>query len=257
MPEGDTVFRAARRLNAALAGSEVTRFDLRTPRVATVDLSGQTVHEVEARGKHLLMRIGSRTVHSHLGMDGAWHIYAPRQPWRRPAFSARAIIASQACTAVGFDLARLDVVPTTEEHSLVGHLGPDLLGPDWDPIQASENLARDARPIHVALLDQRNLAGLGNVYASEILFLRGVRPTTPAAEVATADLAETGARTIRANRDRSVRTFTGDARAGRTTWVYQRENRRCRRCGTLILAGGIGADPTRERRVFWCPTCQT
>jgi endonuclease-8 len=111
--------------------------------------------------------------------------------------------------------------------------------------------------VHVALLDQRNVAGFGNEYANEILFVRGILPTRPATETDAAAIIDLGARMIRANRDRSGRTFTGDDRPGRSTWVYRREGRPCRRCGTLIREGSLGADPTRERNTFWCPTCQT
>ena len=256
VPEGDTVFRAARRLQTALAGAEVTRFELRVPRLATADLRGETVHAVVPRGKHLLMRIGDWTLHSHLKMEGEWHVYRPEERWRKPAFSARAIVGNAGRTAVGFDLAMIDVVPSSEEDRLVGHLGPDPLAEDWDAAEAARRLADDGRAAHVALLEQRNLAGLGNEYVNELLFLRGVLPTTPADETDTLALAETGARLIRANRDRSVRVFTGDARPGRTTWVYGRARRPCRRCGTAILEGSLGADATRERNAFWCPVCQ-
>ncbi|WP_460776180.1 DNA-formamidopyrimidine glycosylase family protein [Microbacterium sp. GXF7504] len=256
MPEGDTVFRTARRLHEALAGAEVTRFELRVPRVAAADLRGETVHAVVPRGKHLLMRVGGWSVHSHLKMEGEWHVYRPGERWRKPGFAARAIVGSSERTAVGFDLAMVDVVPTAEEDRLVGHLGPDPLADDWDPVEAAARLAADRREVHVALLDQRNLAGLGNEYVNELLFLRGILPTTPASETDTPALVETGARLIRANRDRRVRVFTGDARAGRTTWVYGRARRPCRRCGTPIREGSLGADPTRERNVFWCPVCQ-
>ena len=117
-------------------------------------------------------------------------------------------------------------------------------------------LGADSRSIHVALLDQRNVAGFGNEYAAELLFLRGILPTTPTPEVDVAALIDLGARTIRANRDRADRTFTGVNRSGQTTWVYGRANRPCRRCGTLIRRGAQGADPTRERVTFWCPSCQ-
>lgn len=256
MPEGDTVFRTARRLHTALAGAEVTRFDMRVPKVAAADLRGETVHEVVPRGKHLLMRIGGWTVHSHLKMEGEWHVYRPEERWRKPAYAARAIVGSAVRTAVGFDLAMVDVVPTAEEERLVGHLGPDPLSGDWDPAEAARRLAHDHREVHVALLDQRNLAGLGNEYVNELLFLRGILPTTPAHQTDTAALVDTGARLIRANRDRPVRVFTGEARAGRTTWVYGRSRRPCRRCGTPIREGSLGADATRERNVFWCPACQ-
>ncbi len=256
MPEGDTVFRTAARLHDALAGQTVTRFELRVPRLATADLRGETVHSVVARGKHLLHRIGALTLHSHLKMEGEWHVYGPNARWRKPAYKARAIIGTDRTEAVGFDLAELDLVRATEEDSLVGYLGPDPLSPEWDPAEASRRLAADARPVHVALQDQRNIAGFGNEYVNEILFVRGILPTTPANETDAAAIVDLGARMIRANRGRADRTFTGDPRPGRTTWVYRREGRPCRRCGTPIRKTTLGADPTKERIVFWCPRCQ-
>jgi endonuclease-8 len=256
VPEGDTVFRTARRLDEALAGSTVTRFDLRVPALATIDLTGQVVHGVVSRGKHLLHRIGESTLHSHLKMEGEWHVYRPGDRWRKPAFKARAIVGVDTAETVGFDLAELEVVPTRDEERLVGHLGPDPLADDWDPVEAARRLDADTRAVHVALQEQRSIAGFGNEYVNEILFVRGILPTTPANEVDAAAAVDLGARMIRANRDRRDRTFTGDPRPGRTTWVYGREGRPCRRCGTLIRRGALGADPTRERVVFWCPSCQ-
>ncbi|MCT9819138.1 Fpg/Nei family DNA glycosylase [Microbacterium sp. W1N] len=257
MPEGDTVFRAARRLHEALAGDEVTRFDIRVPGSATADLTGQRVEAVAARGKHLLLRIGDHTLHSHLKMEGEWHVYPSGGRWRKPAFTARAIVGTRRADAVGFDLAQVEVLPTAEEDRVVGHLGPDLLGPDWDAAEAVRRVAADPRAAHVALLDQRNVAGFGNVYANELLFVRGIRPTLPAAEIDDVPgLIATGARMIRANRDRSHRTFTGEDRPGRRMWVYRRERQPCRRCGTPIERTDLGADATSERIVFWCPRCQ-
>ncbi|MFS0895501.1 DNA-formamidopyrimidine glycosylase family protein [Microbacterium sp. 179-I 3D3 NHS] len=256
MPEGDTVFRTARRLDEALAGAEVTRFDLRVPRFATLDLTGQRVHAVVPRGKHLLMRIGEHTLHSHLKMDGAWFTYRPGEKWRHPAFKVRAIVGTASREAVGVDIAEIEVVATRDEHELVGHLGPDPLAADWDAAEAIRRLSRDDRSIHVALLDQRNVAGFGNVYAAELLFLRGILPTTPTPEVDLAPLLDMGVRSIRANRDRRNRIFTGVDRPGQGTWVYGRDRKPCRRCGALIRSGELGADPTRERITFWCPVCQ-
>ena len=257
MPEGDTVFRTARRLEEALVGAEVTRFDLRVPRFATVDLTGQPVIASIPRGKHLLLRIGDSTLHSHLRMDGAWLTYGRGEKWRHPAFKVRAIVGTAQRDAVGIDLAEIEVVPTRDEQELVGHLGPDPLGPDWDAAEAARRLGADTRAIHVALLDQRNVAGFGNEYAAELLFLRGVLPTTPAPEVDIVALLDLGVRTIRANRDRRHRTFTGVDRPGQGTWVYGRAGRPCRRCHTPIRRGELGADPTRERITFWCPVCQS
>ena len=147
MPEGDTVFRTARRLHEALAGHEVTRFDLRVPAHANADLTGETVHGVVPRGKHLLMRIGEYTLHSHLKMEGRWLVFRPGERWRSPAFQARAIVGTARATAVGFEIAMVDLVRTADEAELVGHLGPDLLGPDWDPVEAGRRVASDPRPV--------------------------------------------------------------------------------------------------------------
>lgn len=257
MPEGDTVHRTAQRLADALVGDEVTRFDIRVPRSATADLRGARVHAVLARGKHLLERIGDYTLHSHLKMEGRWDVYRPGQRWRRPAYAARAIVGTEGAETVGFDLALVEVLPTADEHRVVGHLGPDPLGPDWDAREAARRLSADPRAAHVALLDQRNVAGFGNEYANELLFVRGIPPTRPATDLDAAALLETGVRMIRANLPRAERTFTGDSRPGRRTWVYRREGQPCRRCGSAIRARTLGASPTSERNVFWCPRCQS
>lgn len=256
MPEGDTVFRSARRLHEALAGGLITTFDIRVPRSATADLSGETVHDVVPRGKHLLLRAGEYTLHSHLRMEGEWHVYRPGARWRRPAFQARAVVATSAATAVGFDLAMVEVILTRDEADVIGHLGPDPLAEDWDAAEATRRVGADTRPIHVALLDQRNVAGFGNEYVNEVLFVRGILPFRPATEVDVAAIINTATRMIRLNRDRPSRVFTGDSRPGHGNWVFGRDGRPCRRCGSTIAQGSLGADPTRERNVFWCPTCQ-
>lgn len=258
MPEGDTVYRSAKNLAAVLDGTVLTRCDIRVPKFATVDLTGETVHEVVSRGKHLLMRVGEYTLHSHLKMEGSWHIYPDGGRWRRPAWQARAVIANQTVTAVGFELGLFEVVERDAEESVVGYLGPDILGPDWDADIAVANLASDPnREIGLALLDQRNLAGLGNVYRCELCFLRGVLPTRPAGEVN--DLPRMVAlakKLIEANKDRTERTTTGSLR-GDTDWVYGRAGRPCLRCGTRIVKGELGVDSLQLRSTFWCPRCQT
>lgn len=259
MPEGDTVFRSARALNDVLAGATLTKSDFRVPEFATVDLVGQTVESVVAVGKHLLHRVGDVTIHSHLKMEGSWHIYKPTTAWRRPAFQARAILATDDWTTVGFSLGILEVLPRENENEAVGYLGPDILGPDWDPDEALRNLGSDPdRPIGLALLDQRNIAGLGNVYRNEICFLRGVLPTRPVGEVPNLPgVIELAHRVILANRDRVERTTTGDLRAGRMSWVSRRENKPCLRCGTRIRRGSLGETPLTQRDTYFCPRCQT
>ena len=258
MPEGDTVYRSAKQLNAALAGTVLTRCDIRVPAFATVDLSGEIVHNVTSRGKHLLMRIGEYTIHSHLKMEGSWRLFRGEQRWSRPAYLARGILANSEYTAVGFELGTLNVVRTDEEGSLVDHLGPDLLGPDWDAELALANLREDPeREIGLALLDQRNLAGIGNVYRAEICFLRGILPTTPVGDVAnlekTVDLSY---RLLHANKDRSTRVTTGNLRRD-TLWVYGRTGKPCFRCGTPIGHGTLGDSELTLRDTWWCPRCQS
>ena len=140
MPEGDTVWRSARRLDQALTGATLTATDFRVPDLATLDLTGQQVEETVSRGKHLLTRLPEVTIHSHLKMEGSWHLYKLGSPWRSPAFQARVVLATDRWQAVGFRLGALDVVARDQEHTLVGHLGPDLLGPDWDAAEAVRRL---------------------------------------------------------------------------------------------------------------------
>ncbi|MBA2774018.1 MAG: hypothetical protein H0U36_08230, partial [Nocardioidaceae bacterium] len=184
MPEGDTVWRTARRLDAALRGRVLTTAEFRVPAYAGVDLTGQRVVETVSRGKHLLTRLEEVTLHSHLKMEGSWHIYKAGSPWRSPGFQARVVLANDSWQAIGFRLAVVDLVPSDDEHTLVGHLGPDVLGADWSPAEVLRRLeARPERPIGEALLDQRNLAGVGNLYKCEVCFVLGVHPHTPVGDV--------------------------------------------------------------------------
>jgi endonuclease-8 len=258
MPEGDTVFRTARSLDTALHGAVLTRSDFRVPRFATVNLAGETVHEVVSRGKHLLIRVGESSIHSHLKMEGSWHLYRPGSRWKRPAWQARAILETEGWVAVGFDLGVLEIFPRSDETALLDYLGPDLLGDDWDAEEALHRLAQHPeRPIAVALADQRTLAGLGNEYVNELAFLRGVLPTTPVGEVADLSaMIDLAKRLIEANRDRDLRTTTGNTRAGERSWVYSREGLPCRRCGTRILRGELGRTELELRVTYWCPHCQ-
>ena len=152
----------------------------------------------------------------------------------------------------------LEVLHTAREAEAVGYLGPDLLGPDWDEREAVRRLARHPDvPIAVALLDQRNLAGLGNEYVNEVCFVRGVLPTRPVREV---DLRKTVAlahRMIVANKDRAIRTTTGETRRGRTSYVHRREGMPCRRCGTAIQRMRLGRNELELRETWYCPVCQT
>ncbi|MFE7859497.1 Fpg/Nei family DNA glycosylase [Streptomyces sp. NPDC057403] len=259
MPEGDTVWQAAKRLHTALAGEPLTRSDLRVPKYATADLTGRTVLDVTARGKHLLTRIeGGLTLHSHLRMDGAWKVYANGRRWTGgPSHQIRVILGTADQTAVGYRLPVLELLRTADEERAVGHLGPDLLGPDWDPEQALANVLADpGRALGEALLDQRNLAGIGNVYKCELCFLLGVTPWLPVGALPAeraAKLPELAKRLLEANRDRPIRMTTG--RSGQALFVYGRAPRPCLRCGTSIRLADQG-DGSRERPTYWCPQCQ-
>ena len=259
MPEGDTVWRTAHHLHQALAGQPLTRTNFRVPAFATVDLSGESVDEVVSRGKHLLIRTPGHSIHSHLKLVGAWLVYRHGWPWRRPGHSARAVLENAEWQAVGFSLGILEVLAREDEGSAIGHLGPDLLGPDWDLDDAARRLAADpARPVFLALLDQRNVAGFGNEYANELLFIMGLLPTRAVGEVSDVRrLLSSGQQLLKVNASRVDRSFTGSTRTGEQTWVYGRERGRCRRCGTPLRRGQLGDQPTAERNTFWCPHCQT
>jgi len=258
MPEGDAVWLTARRLHQALAGRVLTRSDFRVPRYATTNLTGRVVTEAVSRGKHLLIRTGDGiTVHTHLRMDGSWRVRPARE---RVANShrIRLILANAEWQAVGYQLGVVEVLPTASERTVVGYLGPDLLGPDWDPAEAERRLRGDpARPVGEALLDQRNLAGIGNVYKAELLFLRGINPWRPVGEVAdVAALVGLAQQLLEANKERFGMITTGVARRGEQTWVYGRAGRPCRRCSTPVKSADQGRN-TEERITYWCPRCQS
>ena len=262
MPEGDVVWRTADRLNQALAGRALTACDLRWPSLATVDLTGRTVIEVVSRGKHLLLRTDGEptlTLHSHLRMDGSWHVHRTGESWgsARSTDHVRAVLANAEWTAVGHKLGLLDLVPTAQEGSLVGHLGPDVLGPDWDQGAVVATLrGQPERTIGEALLDQRVLAGVGTMFMAETLFLRGLSPWTPVAESGDLDaVVALSHRLLEANRQRAVQSTTGDLRPGRERWVHARSGRPCLRCGTSVRVAMIGAAP-QQRTAFYCPSCQ-
>ncbi|NUT32417.1 MAG: Fpg/Nei family DNA glycosylase [Hamadaea sp.] len=268
MPEGDTVWNTARALERGLVGATLTGSDFRVPQLATVDLTGRTVLSSASRGKHLLLRFdGDLSLHSHLRMDGSWRIYGPAERWSgTPAHQIRVVLRTPSAVAVGRHLHELKLLPTPQEGRLLAHLGPDLLGDDWDAAEAARRLA--ARPdaeIAEALLDQRCLAGIGNLYKAELLYLRGIWPWTPVRDVddlpGLADLAH---RVLNANKGRWTQSTTGSLRRGETTYVYGRRAQPCRRCGTPIRKADQGSRLTDQgsraelgdRVTYWCPVCQ-
>ncbi len=250
MPEGDTVWHTAAVLAEHLAGQTLTRCDVRVPQFATVDLTGNVVDEVLSRGKHLFIRVGRASIHSHLKMDGSWRV--GNRPVRVD-HRARIVLEASDVRAVGVDLGTLEVLDRDHDGEAVAHLGPDLLGPDWDPRVAAANLVEcPDRPIAEALLDQRVLAGVGNVYCNELCFVSGHLPTAPVSAIADPRRVVARARDMLwANRFRWNRCTTGDTRAGRQLWVYGRAGQSCRRCGKRI-----NVDDTGARVAYWCPSCQ-
>ncbi|GAB2858506.1 DNA-formamidopyrimidine glycosylase family protein [Nocardioides pacificus] len=260
MPEGDTVFRAARRLDQALAGQRLLSSDLRVPQHATADLSGATVRETIARGKHLLTRIDGDeewTLHTHLKMEGSWHVYRAGERWRRPAHQARVVLTVPRSVAVGFSLGVVELMPRSTEEEAVGHLGPDLLGPDWDEDEALRRLGADPeRQLVEALLDQRNLAGIGNMYAAELCFVSGLNPHVGVGQASGLPrLVRRARQMLQLNAERPTQSTTGSLRNGERMWVYRRDQQPCRRCGTTIAVEMRG-EPGRERASYWCPSCQ-
>ena len=268
MPEGDTIFRAARTLHRALAGKVVTRFDTAYAPLARVHddtpITGRTIEAVEARGKHLLMRFsGDLVLRTHMRMHGSWHIYRPGERWQRPPLEMRVLVETADFVAVGFNVpdAEFEAASDVGARDAIASLGPDLLAPDFDAAEAVRRLqARGDMTIAEALLDQRALAGIGNVFKSEVLFEGGVEPFVRVATLADhrlSALVDIARRQLAVNVSGAIaghgRRTTGRLAPAEGLWVYGRGGRPCRRCGTPISFAkqGVGARPT-----YWCPNCQ-
>jgi endonuclease VIII len=273
MPEGDTIYRAARTLHTALEGRIITRFDTGLAQLAALDrnepIAGRTVEQVAAAGKHLLMTLsGGVVLRTHMRMNGSWHIYRPGERWQLPPGAMRILIETADWVAVAFNVYVAEFVRADQlhRHRPVASLGPDLLG-DFDPAQALARVRQPpARAVHEVLLDQRVLAGLGNVYKSEILFLSGLHPDTHADDVTDeewralmalaqklleANVAESSGPGIETYR--GLRRTTGRMNAEERLWVYSRGGQPCRKCGTRIASRKDGDD---ARVTYWCPMCQ-
>jgi endonuclease-8 len=261
VPEGDTVYRTAQLLHRQLSGHELVATDFRVPQHATADLSGGTVVETVSRGKHLLTRIDRGperfTLHTHLKMEGSWKVIKHGQRWPRPANDARVVLETATAVAIGFSLGVVELIDRAAEDTVVGHLGPDLLGPDWDEELALANLRRQPeRTLREALLDQTNLAGIGNMYAAELCFTSGVHPETPVAAVPDLRrLVRRAHQMLQLNKERWVQSTTGDLRERERMWVYRRDRSPCRRCGTPVVVEMQGP-AGRDRASYWCPSCQ-
>ncbi|HEX3781553.1 MAG TPA: DNA-formamidopyrimidine glycosylase family protein [Pseudonocardiaceae bacterium] len=263
MPEGDTVFRTARALDAALAGSVLVEAQIRHPRLATVELAGRTVLGVVSVGKHLFIRFDGDarglSLHSHLRMDGSWRVSAPGERWRAPGHQVRVVLTTARSVAIGVLVHDLALLRTDREDQLVGHLGPDLLGADWDDDSVAEAVSRltiePSRELGIALLDQTVLAGVGNVYRSEVCFLLGTSPWTPVSAIDPERAVRLCHTLLLRNATRPVRSTTGDTTPGRQLWVYRRGGRPCLRCGTPVRSAEQGRD-VPPRVAWFCPTCQ-
>jgi endonuclease VIII len=274
VPEGDTIFRAAAALHRALAGRVVTGFDTRVAHLARVhddeSLVGRVVERCESVGKHLLIWFGGdRILRTHMRMSGSWHLYRVGEAWQRPARDMRVRIDTDVWVAVAFNVPVAEFLQARDlpRSRALSTLGPDLLSPAFDREEALTRLATaGARPIAEALLDQRIVAGIGNVFKSEVLFLAGIHPDRPAHAV-TADerarILDTAVPLMRGNTGtgagaeivtyRGLRRTTRQARGEENLWVYGRAGRPCRRCGAPIESAKRGLD---ARATYWCPRCQ-
>jgi endonuclease-8 len=272
MPEGDSIFRAARTLHRALAGKRVTTFDSVLPALTRVHqdspITGRTIESVSAAGKHLVMRFsGDLLLRTHMRMHGSWHIYRPGERWQRPRRDMRIVVGTEDFQAVGFNIPVAEMTSGGGNRSrALGSLGPDLLSDDFDADEALRRM-RAAVDTEVAdvLLDQRILAGLGNVYKSEVLFMCSINPGIPVRLLDDRQLArliDVSKTMLRRNVSEGVAPMTTYGGLRRTTarddpsgrlWVYGRARLPCRKCGSPILVRPQGPN---ARLTYWCANCQ-
>ena len=275
MPEGDTIYRAARTLHRALAGRVVTRFESVFPALTRVDvdtpLRGRTIERVEARGKHLLMWFsGELVLRTHMRMTGSWHIYRPHERWLRRRDEMRIVVETDEIHAVAFGVPVAEITSADELERVqpIRDLGPDPLSADFQADEAVRRI-RSRSEIEIAdvLLDQSAIAGIGNVYKSEVLFAGRVNPFVRVGELATSNvehLVAIAVKFMRANvadgtpamieTYRGLRRTTGRHDPGARLWVYGRAGKPCRRCGTPVARARQGPN---ARSTYWCPRCQS
>ena len=274
MPEGDSIYKAARTLNRALAGQTVTRFQTELVKLAHVDdnerVAGRTIERVEAAGKHLLMTFsGDLVLRTHMRMNGSWHIYRPGEKWQAPARDMRIVLETPEWVAVAFRVHDAEFVNAADvvRRTPIGSLGPDLLSQAFDADEALRRIrALPDQPIADVLLDQTALAGIGNIYKNEVLFMAGVHPHTRSSAIdddTMRNIIAIARRLLLENvveRPRpsmvtypGFRRTTGRMRPEDRFWVYSRRGRPCRKCGTIIAFQKMGDE---ARVTYWCPCCQ-
>jgi endonuclease-8 len=273
MPEGDSIFRTARTLHSALAGYEVMRFESVLPALTRVHedtpITGRTIESVTAAGKHVLMRFsGDLILRTHMRMNGSWHLYRLDERWRRPRRDMRVLVATRAFQAVGFSVPVAEFLDSSALRRQLDLrlLGPDLLQPDFDAHEALRRFREhQTSSIADALINQRVVAGAGNVYKSEVLFLCGVNPFVTVSAVTDADLErilQTARKHLKANVDHptgGIVTYRGYRRSSSRPseadrlYVYGRAGLPCRTCGTPIEVTPQGPN---ARLTYWCPSCQ-
>ena len=262
MPEGDTIFRAARTLHRALAGKRVAKFETAFAQLARVDdqspIAGRTIERVRAAGKHLIIDFsGGLSLRTHMRMNGSWHIYKAGERWQRPRSDLRVLVATDDYVAIGFNVPIAELETTATVDNL--NLGPDFLAEEFDVAEATRRIREQGNEeIANVLLNQRVVAGIGNVFKSEVLFLANVNPFRLTANVTESELQKIltlGRRLMKQNvlpGTRERRT-TDRAHPAEGLWVYSRGGEPCRKCGTPIQYRKQGRD---VRGTYWCPKCQ-
>jgi endonuclease VIII len=280
MPEGDTIYLAATTLRKALLGKRIVRFETAVGQVAAVHaatpVTGRIVTAVEPRGKHLLITFSSHedestgtpntqhptpdlVLHTHMRMTGSWHIYRPGEPWQKPARMARVVLHTDDFVAPCFNAPVVELLTQreAERHPDLVTLGPDAITPGFDLEEAFRRIRRRAEvPIGVALLDQRAMAGVGNIYKSETLFIQRVSPFATVGELSDETLRgliEEAHRLLRLNRERGSRRTMFGLNDRQRLWVYGRSGEPCRECGETIRMRRQGMD---ARSTYYCPRCQ-
>ena len=274
MPEGDTIYRSARTLDKALTGKVVASFETALAQLASVNdneaIAGRSIEKIEARGKWLLIYFsGDLILATHMLMSGSWHIYRTGERWRGPRSAMRAVIRTNDFEAVAFNVpvAKFFTAHTLERNSAIPKLGPDLLRSDFAEEEARGRiLARPDEEIANVLLNQRVMAGLGNVYKVEVCFLCGVHPFRKVSTLRSAELdcllfqsRKLLRENVQENSGEQILTYTGARRTtgradrGSRLWAYGRQGEPCRRCGAAILMRKQGPD---ARSTYWCPQCQ-